>query len=114
MFIDEDHKYFLLTPHEKIISKEYRNWLKSMVNGDKKMTQRGCPTYMQDILLAADMKGITLVREYEIPLVDDVFPHERYLRDFKNSDKCLNPAADILLDACCRLAEQPEIAARVE
>ncbi len=107
-------KMICLASDEQIMSQVYRNQLKEVVRADKKMTQRMCPTLIQHALLIADMKGIKLVKECEIPLIDDIISHERFLRDVMNSDECTDPEAERFLDAFYKLTVFPEIAARFE
>ena len=63
------------------------------------IAQRDWPTVIQDDMREADELGVRLQHapvRFEIPLVDDVFPHERYVRDFVNgAGACL--AADRLI-----------------
>ena len=76
------------------------------------ISPRTAPTKIQDEMMWFDLSGRQFwlpSERYFVPLVDDIFPNERYLRDFLSSDHCLNPEADKLLDLFVRL-KYPRIA----
>lgn len=117
MFINQNQKMICLPSDEQLVSEAYRNQLRKIVQADNKrkiMTHRKCPTRIQHALLIADMLGIKLVKEYEIPLVDDVFPHERYLRNLLDPEDDGDLEADRVIDCYYRLMQLPEIAAHFE
>lgn len=76
--------------------------------------QRDWPTVIQDMLLYADMKGITIRysfgKPFRIPLVDDVWnDNERYIREFLASTRCEYPDKDRLIDLYFRVM-MPDVA----
>lgn len=75
--------------------------------------ERDWPTAIQHSLMIADMRGTVFqyaTREhFPIPLVDDVWGNERYVREFLVFGECKYPAKDRLIDLFYRI-EMPEIA----
>ena len=75
--------------------------------------ERDWPTAIQHSLMIADMRGTVFqyaTREhFPIPLIDDVWGNERYVREFLAFDECKYPAKDRLIDIFFRI-EMPEIA----
>ncbi len=101
----------LLATTAQINDPVYRARLK-LVWRNLDISPRVAPTELQDAMMWFDLSGgqFWLPSErYYVPLVDDVFPNERYLRDFLNSDHCINAEADKLLDLFVRL-KYPRIA----
>ena len=96
----------------KLDKKSYRNRLKMAVLNTG-IGQRDWPTAIQDMFLYADMKGIdirdTSEKRIEIPLVDDVWNNERYIREFLASERCVHPEKDRLIDLYFRVM-MPDIA----
>jgi hypothetical protein len=92
----------LLAPRSFLEDPLYRERLKRILR-EIGVSQRDFPTFVQDMLLYADMNGILIVRKVGTPLVDDVLKDERYLRLFYSSLICKNYAADSLLELAVRL-----------
>lgn len=90
----------------------YRNRLKIAVLNTR-IGQRDWPTAIQDAMLKAYLSGAQILTNagepFEIPLVDDVWGNERYVREFLASEGCMYPEKDRLLDLFFRL-EMPDIA----
>ena len=86
---------------EELRLSSYRNRLKLAVRNTG-IGQRDWPTAIQDMFLRADMQGIEFQyangKRFEIPLVDDVWRNERYVREFLASDACEHLQKDRLLD----------------
>ena len=77
------------------------------------ISDREWPTVIQDMFLRADMRGTVFQYEskepFPIPLVDDVWRNERYVREFLASGECEYPQKDRLIDLYFRV-EMPNIA----
>lgn len=68
--------------------------------------QRDWLTVIQDDMRRTDELGVHLQYApvpFEIPLVDDVFPHDRYIREFMNDTVGVSLEADRLIDLHFRI-----------
>lgn len=91
----------------------YRNRLKLAVRNTG-IAHRVWPDAIQDMFLHVDRNNMELVYPngdaFLIPLVDDVWDnHERYVRDFLQSECCVHPRRDRLIDLYFRVM-QPDVA----
>ena len=97
---------------EELRQPSYRNRLKLAVRNTG-IGQRDWPTAIQDAFLRADMRGVRFQyasgEYFPIPLIDDVWLNERYVREFLASRKCAFPDKDRLIDLYFRV-EMPNIA----
>ncbi len=92
---------------KELIDPAYRHLLKFAVRNSG-ISQREWPTAIQDMFLEADGLGFeyrTVSGEpYPIPLVDDIWGDERYIRDFLAAEVCEHPEKDRLIDLYFRTA----------
>lgn len=61
------------------------------------ISDREWPTAIQDMLMYLDANGIEIWTQPErlpIPLIDDIWKSERYVREFLASDDCEHPERD--------------------
>lgn len=108
----EDRKY-----RERLKAAVCREVLHPRIAGEGRhgeiIGQREWPTAIQDAMLYACIYGINLLyvtdEEFEVPLVDDVWKNERYVRVFLDSEQCKHPEKDRLIDLYFRIM-RPEIA----
>ena len=97
---------------EELRRPSYRNRLKLAVRNTG-IGQREWPTAIQDMFLSADGRGIGFRyicgKSFPVPLVDDVWDNERYVREFLASEVCEYPEKDRLIDLYFRVM-MPDIA----
>lgn len=102
----------IVAPDEDLRRPSYRNRLKLAVRNIG-IGQRDWPTEIQNMFLRADRRGTVFQYEskapFPIPLVDDVWRNERYVREFLASEECEYPQKDRLIDLYFRV-EMPNIA----
>ena len=97
---------------EELRRPSYRNRLRLAVRNTG-IGQRDWPTAIQDMFLHADLQGVEFQyangERFDIPLVDDVWRNERYVREFLASEVCEHPQKDRLIDLVFRV-EMPDVA----
>ena len=102
----------IVATDEELRRPSYRNRLKLAVRNTG-IGQRDWPTKIQNMFLRADMRDTVFQYEskepFPIPLVDDLWRNERYVREFLASRECEYPQKDRLIDLYFRV-EMPEIA----
>ena len=105
-------KIVTVATDDELKSTSYRNRLKLAVRNTG-IGGREFPTAIQHMFLRADMRGIEFryatEERFPIPLVDDVWCNERYVRVFLASEVCEFPEKDRLIDLFFRV-EMPNIA----
>ena len=96
----------IVATDEELRRPSYRNRLKLAVRNTG-IGQRDWPTAIQDMFMHADMRGIQFRRAsgkpFPIPLIDDVWCNERYVREFLASEACTYPEKDLLIDLYFRV-----------
>ena len=97
----ENERFIIAATDEELDHAVYRYFLKFAVrNAD--ISQREWPTAIQDKFLEADGLGLeyrtACGKPFPIPLVDDVWGNERYVREFLASEACEFPEKDRLID----------------
>ncbi len=68
-----------------------------LIVGNIGISPREFPTEVQDMLMRLDMDGIEIWTQPEhvpVPLIDDVWKSERYVRDMLSSNHCKYPDRD--------------------
>lgn len=80
----------------------YRAALQDYVRSQK-LSERDWPTAIQEMFLRAYLRGVLFQyapMRFEIPIVDDVWGNERYVRSFLRDRHCRYPAKDRLIAIC--------------
>lgn len=101
----EKKRIYTVASDEELRSPSYRGRLKMAVLS-LDIGQRDWPTEIQDMFLKEDGKGTAYrypPRPFEVPLVDDVWGDERYVRMFLHEQTCVSPEKDRLLDLYFRV-----------
>lgn len=105
-------KTITVATDDELQRNSYRNRMKVAVQ-NVDIGSREWPTEIQNMFLYVDMRGIKLRyangKPFAIPLVDDVWKNERYVRLFLESDFCEFPEKDRLIDLYFRVT-YPDIA----
>lgn len=107
----ETQRVYTVASDQELRSDSYRNRLKVAVRNEA-ISQREWPTVIQDMFLEEDGRGTRYQfapLPYEVPLIDDLWSSDRFVRTFLLSQGRKNLVAERPLDLFFRV-KRPEIA----